>query len=540
VLSGVIIQGAVDLKYATFSNNFSIKESAFDSDVDLSFAVFEKMACFEATAFGGKVVLSGAEVKGDLELKRAIFSGELEGQQLSVKHDLSASGATFEKVSMDGLNVQGGVSFCTVNGTPARFQEAASFVGSHIQGQAAFSGAQFSRKVRFDLTQIDGGAFFNVDTDDNDNVIGTTVLFQEGVGFIGATLKMQLNMIGARFGSSVDFDGLQVIGDAHFENAHFGPAAGAPPPAEPIEIGFPGINVTGQAIFEDVTFRGTLVFHQSDFRAEVLFGGAQFQGEVKFDGVHFSGPLFFTRRSWANPARFLNNVSFLGAVADHDVYFREKVTDVVPEGAGPQFAVNTRVDFRGFSYSRIYIAWREVIGLLEPFDLQPYRQMESVFQTMGKDKFAGEVYLTQRRRSFAYNREDPRRWLRSLTDFLYWAFFNFGVKPMRLFAITAVLLCGFAWVFSQPNSVKPDKDAGAALTARTLTWVEGLGVSFNFFMPFAVPIGSGWQATDRPAFHVSDLPVTFTFLATLDRLLGWLFVPIGAAVFSGLVRQQKK
>lgn len=540
VLSGVIVEGPLDLKYATFSNNCSITNSVFDGDVDLSFAVFEKMACFEGTTFTGRMVLSGAEVKGDLELNSAIFTGDFEGRQLSIKHDLSASGATFQKVSLNGLIVEGGVSFYTLNGAPARFQGVVSFAGSHIHGLAAFCGAQFSRTARFDLAQFDGGAFFNKDTDDDDEEIGEAVLFHEGISFIGAAVKMQLNMIDARFENSVDFDGLNVTGDAHFENASFGPAPGVPPPAVPIRIGFPGISVTGQTIFEDVSFDGTLIFHQSNFQAETLFGGAQFQRDVKFDGVRFTGPLFFTRRTWDRPARFLSNVSFLGAVADHDVYFRKELTDAAPQSTPPQFTADTRVDFRGFVYSRIYIAWEEVIGLFEPFDMQPYRQMESVFQTMGKDKFAGQVYLTQRWRSFWYNLKDWRRWLRALTDFLYWAIFNFGVKPMRLFAITAVLLCGFAWVFSQPNAVTPDKDHAATVHAGKLTFVEGLGVSFNFFMPFAVPIGSGWQATDKSAFPIPNLPVTFAFLATLDRLLGWLFVPIGAAVFSGLVRQQKK
>lgn len=537
VLSNVIIHGPLDLKYAAFLNKCTITNCVFDSDLDLSFAVFNKMACFEGTRFKGTVTLNGAEVKTDLELNNAIFEKDLKGQQLSVKSRLSADGASFQMVTLDNLNAAGVASFCTSDGKPARFENAASFVGAHFQGQAVFSGAQFTRQVTFDLAQIDGGAFFNVDTGENDKPIGDPVLFKEAVSFIGASVKMQLNMVGARFRKEVDFDGLSVTGDAHFENTQFGPPQQAPQPPEPVEIGFPGISVTGQAVFEEADFNGNVVFHQSAFQAEALFGGAQFRHQVKFDGSHFSGPVFFIHRSWEIPAQFLGRVSFLGAVADHDVYFREKVTGPIPAGERRQFAENHPVDLRGFTYARIYIAWQE--PWLEPFDMQPYQQMERVFQTTGKDKDADGVYLAQRWRSFRHNRQRPGLWLKALSDMLYWALFNFGVKPLRLFVITAVLLIGFAWIFSQPGAVKPDKDSATPKRTAPLTFTEGLAFSFNNFSPIGVPIGSGWVPTDRPASTIAGLPVTFAFLATILRLTGWLFVPIGAAVFSGLVRQQK-
>ena len=67
---------------------------------------------------------------------------------------------------------------------------------------------------------------------------------------------MQLKFTGAQFERSVDFDGLTVTGDAHFEGTRFEAPANAPA----LQIGFPGIHVTGQNIFQEAALDGEVNF----------------------------------------------------------------------------------------------------------------------------------------------------------------------------------------------------------------------------------------------------------------------------------------
>jgi uncharacterized protein YjbI with pentapeptide repeats len=525
-LSGVIVRGSWNLKYATTFHDVSITDSIFDSDVDFSSATFQKAVCFERTEFRGKVLFNGAQVKSDLQLAGARFQKELEGTQIVVTGSLDAAGATFSSMK---------------------------FIGARISGQAVFSSAQFLGPVRFDLIQFDGGAFFNPDTD-----ASPAVVFHDVLGLIGTSVKMQLNFASALFQATVEFDGLAVAGDANFEKAIFVRPLLAPDPNVQIEIRFIGVHVTGQAIFEDATFDGQLLFYQNTIEADALFCGAKFKGKTRFDQTHFLGLLFFAERDGARPAEFFEEVSFHGTVADRDVYFkrccfdknvsfqdakfnvvyfRDAVSDVVPKGKSSQFPDEGKVDLRGFTYSRIYVAWKEMLDLLEPFDQQPYRLMENVFRTMGKEKFAGDVYVEQRWRSLKYSWQRWRLLPKALTDSLYYAFFRFGVRPMRLIAIILALLAGYAWIFSLPGALTRKV---ATEHRRDLTYIEGLGVSFNTFMPVDVPIGSGWQATDAMIFEAGRVLVTFSFLATILRLAGWLLVPLGTAVFGGLLRRPQK
>jgi hypothetical protein len=80
------------------------------------------------------------------------------------------------------------------------------------------------------------------------------VIFKDAASFIGGSIK--LKFIGAQFERTVDFDGLTVTGDDHFEGTRFEAAANAPA----LQLGFPGIQVTGQTIFQEAALDGEVNF----------------------------------------------------------------------------------------------------------------------------------------------------------------------------------------------------------------------------------------------------------------------------------------
>lgn len=221
------------------------------------------------------------------------------------------------------------------------------------------------------------------------------------------------------------------------------------------------------------------------------------------------------------------------------VYFREDSSDTKPEAISPQFL--GAVDLRGFTYNRIYVAWREIVARIESFDKQPYSQLELGLRTIGDDRSAEDVYLSRRRGLLAYNwRHFGTNWARALVDLLYLMVANFGVRPYILLLWLGLFLGLGAWLYSLPGALTPSKDSGHL--AHQLSLVEAIAVSINSLLPIEVSIGSGWRptsnATPLPAIPVLNIPVTFEGYASLSRLAGWILIPVGVAWITGTIRRK--
>ena len=119
---------------------------------------------------------------------------------------------------------------------------------------------------------------------------------------------------------------------------------------------------------------------------------------------------------------------------------------------------------------------------------------------------------------------------------MYWGFARFGARPLRLAVIPLILVVYSTFVFNLPRAVKPKKDSGCV--EHNLSWKEASGVSLNYFLPVEVPVGACWQATNEtfrlPPFSVQ---ISFLFWATVLKLLGWIFVPLGLAALGGFLRR---
>lgn len=280
----------------------------------------------------------------------------------------------------------------------------------HIHGTANYNGVQFKSDVNFNSIQIDGSAFFSPFIRGK-NVTRTS--FASVARFQNARIKGLVDFGGAKFKEDVFFEGIKIESTALFR-------------AQLVksELGIP-IIFGGEARFLDAYIQGS---------AE--FDGAQFKSGANFSRARIEGNVFFNRR--ANlPTSFSGKSRFVGAHFSNQVEFN----DALFQG---------QMDLRGFTYERIEVDHKQLLDRLasfEPYDRQPYVQLEKVYRAVGKDRDADYVYLARRHherrrisRRVSKNqglkkisgREALQDLVRLVGDSIQWGLWNYGVRTCYL------------------------------------------------------------------------------------------------------------
>lgn len=585
LLANAVIDGPLDLSQCTFECDVWAAGCTFSAEVDFSFATFQRTACFDGSRFQGVADFRAAQCQGDLELRDAEFSGSASFPMLSVAKNLEAQGVRFGgNATFEGAQVLGDV-LTSASGRGARFLGETIWTAAVIGGQADFRSAEFEATANFDLIDAALGMVFSP----AEGAGPGGARFAGDASFNGASVRRILEFGSVRFSGGALFDGLTVEGDLKCGADDPSQAVIFEGPAR-----FPAAQIEGQADFEYAIFREDALFRQAEFQGEVFFGASVFQKEAVFNGCSFRAPALFNTRKHSAPAHFHSIASFRSAafsgpadfftvdfagVADFEgahfsavsdfrqarfgapvsftsvtserdllfqdcafqggaafrdataatVCFRDAISRQAPAGSKPQFLAN--VDLRGFTYERIYVAWAELLEKLEPFDKQPYAQMERCLRLVGKDRAAEDVYLSERRRTLKYRWKNFGRYKASaLVDAMYMLVANFGVRPYQLLAVPLVALLAGTWLFSTPGAVEPKKDSGQH--AHQLTAGEAAAVSLNLFLPVEIPLGDSWKPSER----WSPLGTTYAAFATGVKLLGWIFVPLLVAWLTGLLR----
>jgi hypothetical protein len=94
-----------------------------------------------------------------------------------------------------------------------------------------------------------------------------------------------------------------------------------------------------------------------------------------------------------------------------------------------------------------------------------------------------------------------------------------------------VLVAG-TFVFHIPGAVELAPPVSPGSPAE-FGWFEALGVSINQFVFIPMPWGSRWRVTELPMVWL----MPFAAYATVHRLLGWVLIPLGLAILTGLIRR---
>jgi hypothetical protein len=226
------------------------------------------------------------------------------------------------------------------------------------------------------------------------------------------------------------------------------------------------------------------------------------------------------------------------------VHFRDSILDSAPTG---QEQFRGHIDLRGFTYERIGVAWRDLLQNFDPYDRQPYTQLEAVMRAAGEDRTAEDVYFARRRRehhrlylklrqTWFVSREFPRY----LFDTIQWGLFHYGVRPYRLLVFTFLVLALGVTIFNCPHAVmNQDKDLRAG-DPQSLSITQAVGVSLRQFLPVEIPSGSQWIPTGNPIPLFAQFGIPFSAYATFHRAIGWVLVPLGVAALTGLLRRSSK
>jgi hypothetical protein len=145
-------------------------------------------------------------------------------------------------------------------------------------------------------------------------------------------------------------------------------------------------------------------------------------------------------------------------------------------------------------------------------------------------------------------------------DVLNWGIAHYGVRPYRLLLATlAIFLLGTV-IFSGTDAVIPLSEkqqvvvfSGPRVVIRhnepaTLDPVGALAVSLDVLLPLELPAGAGgeWQPSDcyirigtTGACQPAVVPaITYAAYATVQRLVGWVVVPLGIATLTGLLNRR--
>jgi uncharacterized protein YjbI with pentapeptide repeats len=598
---GAVFKSIVRLNSTTIGNHIlfrgepeqSVSATVCEGEVDFGDAriggtadfggsVFRKRATFERAKVGSGMSFNGGHRN---DSPAAIFEGEAIFRRAQISGQTNFRGVRFKEYANFGsAEFAGGAIFSSEpegRRDAATFERGATFASARFGGQADFRGTVFRQNVSFNLVTIDGGAFFRNEPQQQldgatfggeADFVGVRIegdadfrgaVFKDAVTFTGATINGRTMFDGnpaqsspaATFEGNVEFVGAQLVGDAQFTGVLF-----------KREGRFSGAILSNGASFADAVFEGNTNFSAACFRRKAEFKNAKFLSGVTFNVANFEGEAFFDDAVFKGAvetdfrgARFRGVVDFQTAVFEGDCDFYsvqcdslarfEQVTFQKSAGFrgasfktldfsedGEQFYGD--VDLRGCTYEHIQVGWELLMKRLEPYDRQPYTQLEKVLRAMGQGHAADNVYLMRqhRERGLILMRGELGTWAFSM---LYWALGNYGVRPLRLIAFAAALLWAGTTIFQSPGAVSA-KDRFGAVSSKPiqLTRWDAFGVSLHQFLPVDVPIGAAWVPSEKEITIKTpplDLRPT-TFATFFLRLAGWVLVPLGVAAVTGLLR----
>ncbi|MBV8276604.1 MAG: pentapeptide repeat-containing protein [Verrucomicrobia bacterium] len=518
------VSGPATFTAATFKGEARFDNSRFDSEVIFSGAKFEQNVSFVGAAVGTNAAFGSYPA---LNLEGAVFHQNFDFSRVSVGGDANFTGTKFDQfANFEAIDVKGRAFFHAVPDAKIPgpvFLGDANFVGAHIAGQAEFQGSKFWGNTKFTSANFQANVFFYGGKD-----AGSATVFNRELDFRSVYVAALAFFEGASFKGNTYFSGARIDGAAYF----YGETA-----------------TNAATIFDAIAD-----FSSVKFGGSSNFSGTTFNGMAIFDSSRFDVLADFRR------AAFRNNVSFREMTV-RTIYF--STNGRLGDGPNSEEQFHTTADFRGCSYDRIYeladekLDWRALTRHWHPYDRQPYTQLEKSFRSQGQDGLADQVYLERQ------DKERDEKWQRRdyfgyLFSGLYGILLNYGVRPIRLVLISALLISMGAVLFSQPGALeehKADQEksrqsesaAGAAKIDPPLRYSiwDAFGVSLRLFSPVDVLIGQRLVPSRNAIpigiriFKVLRFKMRPTTYATVFlQIAGWILVPLIIASITGLLKAQ--
>lgn len=535
------IKGQVDYSYATFKQVLSFKNSTFETDANFTAATAEKDIFLDEATFlgaanflyltvGGVFYGNSTTFKNGANFNRATFEKGISFKKSNFEEgaaDFGSSwvgssaefiGARFQQLaSFDCAYIEGNAFF-----KPAIFEGKANYVGVRIGGNAEFTNAVFKQWASFNHAQIKGAAIFNLATFEAEADFGSAcvvvvefpeAVFKQKASFNSVQIEAYAEFRTATFKGEADFIGARIGSNAQFDQAKF----------------------EQRAIFDSAQIKGHALFDLATFEQEANFAVARIGSAARFNGATFRNQAIF------QASEFAMETSFRGTVFVKDVNFQNtSFRTVFFEELETQF--QGKIDLRGCVYDRIepVSIWKKLMEQLDPYDRQPFTQLEETFRRAGNENSANKVYYKRKRRESAQiTIRNPFAWL---IDRLHYSLTGYGVQLWRLLVSIAICLLLGTFIFHLKGAVesKPDKQPHSVISpqvspeARSPLHIgDAFRVSLNLFLPVEIPSGADW----KPSTHNIVWFVRFVDFATFLKLAGWIFVPLLVAGLTGFLKR---
>ena len=339
-------------------------------------------------------------------------------------------------------------------------------------------------------------------------------MFEENFSFRNARMKQALFDF-TTFKGKADFNNVRIWTDADFSKAKF----------------------MDQADFNNSKIEGDAIFYSNNFERKVNFSGVRINGAAKFDETNFKQRVNF------NCIQINSNISFINTVFKKNVAFQNAFfKSIFFEKNGNKVQFLEKIDLRGCIYDRIYPIsfWEQLIKNLDPYDQQPFKQLEETFRSAGLDKLANDVYYQGRKRRSKENItiRDPFAWL---SDYFLRFITGYGVRLKYLsFTIALILIIGTV-IFHNPGAVTLVKDSNYSSISPQDSYLESFWVSLNTFLPIEISCGADWIPSHNVIWSIQTFLGVFTIkyitFASLMKLIGWILVPVGIAGISGILKR---
>ena len=509
------VSGVARFQGSQFSQDAIFDSSSFGS------SVYFRPDGLQQSSFAGRARFSAIDVHGQLEFQNAEFGrdSQLELKRAKIGGDLVLRGVSLGGGAiLDRLQVAGVVDSVGAN-------VSGDFLWRHsrIGGPAVISSVEHP-------TTFKGECDFS---------------FSEYASSLGLEV--------AKFESRVAFENASISGFADFSDTTWGSGS--------------TVTFAGCAFEHGVAFDGALFGSDVDFRAarislKARFNGTLFSGGTDFSGASFSCLAEFSSRSPRAAAVFEGTASFQHARFEGDAHFDDTVfKDSVSlrdttfrivyfsssglAGSVPQFA--STIDLIGCEYERMEVDWKAMSVMpdersrLAPFDRAPYLKLEKQSRDLGDDKSADAIFL-ERRRVERKLKFAQGRYVAWILDGLYCVTVRYGVHPSIVLLWSALLVILASAFFSVPGAICRKGDSGSPCSVAVPSYRLSAAIAIRYYLPVDTPLASDYvAASDRPVklqfgSHAIASPVAPSTLASMLRLAGWFFVPVGIASLTGLLR----
>jgi uncharacterized protein YjbI with pentapeptide repeats len=434
-----------------------------------------------------------------------------------------------------------------------------------FQSNVKFADCVFTEKVDFSSAVFQGILYLSSSTFEKD-FSASHAVFNGSEDILHAHFKQSADFSFSAFGDLLDMTATQFINGGEFGGDVFRKKADF----DSVEFDKPSIADVDAADFSYASAAGEFYFGDAKVFGRANFDFARFETNCNFQHLHMEANFDFTgavvgSAAYFTAATFFNGADFVDGHVGTAVF-----TDAEFESS---------VDLRHFAYLNISLShsepqsnwlrwlgnpeevdndWPRVFRMQMPYDREPFSRLERFYRSEGQDDIADQVYLESRNRERrevlwprGRSRFLPTQWLRWFADRLYGLLVNYGIRPYRLVLWAIMILMAGTWVFRRKDAVtlagrrdaaQGTNSAGTRAHPGTISTWNAFAVSLHQFLPVDTLTGANFEPSRQevariPLGPLGKIPITPVGTATMLRIAGWILVPLGVAILTGILHQ---